>query len=127
MNMVPVRVEDLIGPALNWAVRVAALDLLHNLALGWIDLPGGTLFGVKKFEPSAVWAQGGPILALALSKYGPFCDGLWFHGGFHKCCLINGGPVFAHHEPLVAVCRAFVAAERGDVVEVPAELIEVES
>lgn len=131
MKTTTVETSQLSGAALDWAVAKA---VGHDALFGqWGTLHYGAIIRqpvdlfpdqTVPFRPSADWSQGGPLIQ---EEQVEIC----WQG-------IDGKAVFwiAHHEdahynqsgdtPLIAACRAIVAAELGDDVEVPAELVEAE-
>lgn len=136
-TLVEVKAADLIGPALDWAVAKAlgysdGVDAFREPA--WID---GERFveSKHKFRPSTNWRQCGPLIGQCLT-------GLARMGGEWCAFALEGkaAQVFAIGEgyfdvdaacadgagdtELIAICRAVVAAKLGDVVQVPAELLE---
>ena len=146
MNMVEVKTAELIWPALDWAVaeaegiqrfvmgndwpgnsavddaadrdRVVICNLIGRLVVargGWSD----------EWKPSASWAQGGPLI----ERFG--CDliciasGNCWEANCWDCDLPTPGLHLHEAEtPLIAACRAIVAAKLGDAVSVPAELVQ---
>lgn len=136
MKMVDVKTDELVGPALDWAVAhaVKAWEFAHEwfptMTLdptfkgiadvsynGCVSLiPSNPMRqGYEPFAPSTEWAQGGLLLdkyITALNQSGT--ETYWAHCEDH----LGLGPT-----ALVTTCRAIVAAKLGDVVSVPAELI----
>ncbi len=117
-----VKTQDLIGPALDWAVakcegyEVAVNDGLlvvirrHNV--------------VDYFDPSINWGWGGPIIEreqLTINYYGfdnpPYWSAQSLHLHYPKQfgCV---GPTM-----LIAAMRCYVASKLGDEVDVPEELL----
>ena len=152
MSMIEVKTAELIGPALDWAVaetegiqrfsmgndwpgnsvvadaayrdRVLICNLLGRLVVergGWSN----------EWSPSTDWAQGGPLI----EKYqvatipeahdgqaGTECSEKWY-----AVIYYDGGEQYTAERcdsPLIAACRAIVAANLGDVVSVPEELVQ---
>lgn len=114
MSMIEVKTDELSGAALDWAVaKVEGYDLMkHPFRRAFIDGVGHV-----DYRPSTDWSQGGPLIEeyrvaidyRALSKtWDAYCSG-WMNG-----C----------ETPLIAACRAIVAARLGDTVQVPAELLQ---
>ncbi|XAI95202.1 hypothetical protein [Leptolyngbya phage Lbo-JY16] len=121
MNMIEVKTAELSGAALDWAV--AQIEAERNEE--WCVVSRAisrTVFVIVEpdtgfnFSPSSDWSQGGPLIEeyrvaidyRALSKtWDAYCSG-WMNG-----C----------ETPLIAACRAIVAAKLGDTVQVPAELL----
>lgn len=139
MKTTTVETSQLSGAALDWAVAKA---------LGWemrrvpndIDGQNGgdvlappDLSGDFQFPPrgkvapwyfvrrwSSDWSQGGPLIE-KLEGLTQDDDGNWYAIPSSEYGVIElSGPT-----PLIAACRAIVAAELGDDVEVPTELVEV--
>lgn len=117
-----IKTSTLTGPALDWAVCVAA---------GWAptirpaiecdnELVTPVFLGDNEQCPSTDWAQGGPIIerqGLHLRKSG--CE--WQCDYWNNSILnfdTRYGPT-----PLIAAMRCYVASKLGDTVEVPDELI----
>ena len=123
-----IKTSELEGAALDWAVAVA---------LGWsptdpheYGLPSyaDTIWvtgdkvrpTVQGFRPSTDWSQGGPLLSeyathaekYPLAKHEPWV--VW---------VANDEPGQCGDTLLIAAMRAIVAAELGDTVDVPEELL----
>lgn len=103
-DMVEVKTSDLIGPALDWAVAKAI----------------GCRF-LRKW--STDWAQGGPLIDKYKVSIGHVetRDGEFWIGSISS----RDGTAETSDGPLVAACRAIVAAKLGDVVQVPSVLVGV--
>lgn len=125
--MTKVKTADLIGPALDWAVaeseglkdmRIRRPDD-DVLQLLWFGAPGPL---VVAYSPSADWSQGGPLIEKFPLKLMPndWKGGpkwlAWIRLDEHKTLGLNG------ETPLIAACRAIVAAKLGDEVDIPEEL-----
>ncbi|QDP58381.1 MAG: hypothetical protein Unbinned664contig1000_62 [Prokaryotic dsDNA virus sp.] len=129
-----VKVSELKGRALNYAVAVCEYDLLDRLDNVWVfDRAEGQghVFKCsesnekitdKEFNPSEKWAHAGPIFEEA--KVFPACCHDWeaFHGPHTdpmpyeaegKRCVMYG------ETPLVAGCRAVVCDAVGPLIEIP--------
>lgn len=132
MNMIEVKTAELSGPALDWAVAMTGAVTVEQNGLD-LDARGRpTVGGDMKipYEPSNNWGQCGPLI----EKYNiqTSYNGNGFHRsptGKYWCAYVcephgpemrpsGGGPT-----PLIAACRAIVAAKLGDTVQVPAELL----
>lgn len=122
-QMIEVRTAELEGAALDWAVALA-----DGRDMGLL-VPCGSrvqIFGMWSsgctWAPTTDWAQGGPLI------------------GRHELCLFSGQsgseswrasfgelpyerPYSSGATPLIAACRAIVAAKLGDTVSVPSELM----
>lgn len=127
-----IKTEDLIGPALDWAVGTA-LELPveicqifqygrpngeHYISIGETDKDGAEV----TFEPSEEWSQGGPLIQWECLDVRVFAE----HGA------PDGGPYWISERypavghgptPLIAVMRTLVASKLGDEVDVPDELV----
>jgi len=126
-KMVEVKTAELEGAALDWAVGIAAgfaVGVFHG-AVYRSDLPGDSYGPGPKWQPSTDWAQGGPLIEpnpWAL----PYRATHRYHIGAFEACTPGG---FPHNgkTPLIAACRAIVAAKLGDSVMVPEGAGEVMS
>ena len=139
MSMIEVKTSELIGPALDWAV--AETEGIQRFAMG-SDWPGNSvvadaadrdrvvicnLFGrlvvarggwSNEWSPSTDWAQGGPLIDkhnVEILRAGD-CVMAKLYG------LTNAAG--DGKTPLIAACRAIVAAKLGDAVSVPEELVQ---
>lgn len=133
--MIEVKTAELSGPALDWAVAHATkawewahewfptmtldptfngiADISHNGCVSLI--PRNPMRqGFEPFTPSTDWAQGGRLIESRITALIQEADKLWWA---HAGDRIGYGT-----EPLVAACRAIVAANIGDVVSVPKEV-----
>lgn len=125
MSFVKIKTNELIGPALDWAVakcegvKVEKFPESPSLFYGK---------GFDKYRPSTNWSQGGPII-----ERERLCVG-YRHQPDPEYCPINdpvincwarttpGHYLFYGPTPLIAAMRCYVASELGDVVEIPLEL-----
>jgi hypothetical protein len=114
-----VKVDTLIGPALDWAVAKCEgrnITIMRN--------NDGSLFpqpvwadGLWQCNYSTFWGMGGPIIErekIDIEHYTLPSPG-WMAGVFNKAQ--KHGPT-----PLIAAMRAYVASKMGDKIEVPEEL-----
>lgn len=123
MTMVEVKVSELSGAALDWAVaKIEGYDLMkHPFRRAFIEGVGHV-----DYRPSTDWSQGGPLIerySLEIvfdgsRNYGWRCVKDWCYGEVNDTY-----PLGETH--LIAACRAIVASKFGDAVSVPAELVEV--
>ncbi|HWH86200.1 MAG TPA: phage protein NinX family protein [Pseudomonas sp.] len=125
-EMIEVKIENLIGPSLDWAVAEAegipnrTFSEKRFALFGSLAIPIGN--AENGYAPSACWHCGGPLIKKHhVNLHSPqHSDDVWV-------AWVNiRGNDFAQgaDQPLVAVCRAIVSAKLGDVVSVPAELIQ---
>lgn len=112
MNMKTVKVSDLIGPALDWAVAKCE---------GYENGCGGVV------PYSTDWAQGGPVIEreqICLGmRYLPYQKGTGYTAQYftppHSALEVHRqyGPT-----PLIAALRCYIAGKFGDTIEIPEEL-----
>lgn len=106
-----VKVSELTGAALDWAVAKCGGAVGENDRLPW-------------YSPSTNWAQGGPLI----ESIKGFKFKQWLESKPETCCeahihnyegdWIQFGPT-----PLIAAMRCYVASKLGDTVEVPDETL----
>lgn len=130
-RVVDVQVSGLVGAALDWAVAKAENVFVHigdpelgdDLRVFFVR--GGCMATVFRYSPSTDWKIGGPLIdRYGLSLIAPE-EGFsqwsavkeWCHGDIES--TYPESPT-----ALIAVCRAIVAGHLGEVVSVPAELVE---
>lgn len=149
MKMVEVKVSELSGAALDWAVASAIQWKEPIFGIGAIryieedrylmmetpdpdepdDVTKPSHFNHhQQWSPSRIWSQGGPLIekydiALEATDSDHGADWRW------KSRFECDGAGFVGHvcqgpTPLIAACRAIVSAKLGDTVTVPAELVE---
>lgn len=138
MSMVTIKINDLIGRALDWAVDAAVTG--EPLEVHQRKSGSGELMFFHKGVPfprgpapySTSWAHGGPLI----DKYGVAVipeahdgnEGTEMSERFYADVYYNGGDQYTTENcdtALIAVCRAAVVTVYGDEVQVPAELVEV--
>ena len=103
-----IRIEELTGRTLNWAVARARISTAFEF------------YAVSNWNPSGDWAQGGPIIEremIDLSYYGDIPGWAAYIGRLVK--KPGQGPT-----PLIAAMRCYVASQLGDEVDVPEELVK---
>lgn len=119
-DFVEVKTDELVGPALDWLVGKVTkhqTDWSHrdNCLLYQAYLP---------WAPSTDWSQGGPLIDQyqieLLSSDGPGVLKHWY-----AFLQPSSRKYMKGDTALMAICRAIVAANLGEVVQVPAELVEV--
>jgi hypothetical protein len=118
-DLIEVQTSELTGAALDWAVaqvegiKVATAE--PHYGADWrVYRPesGG------KYSPSTEWAVGGPLIEReTLHLFSKTSSQPW-------TATNAGGFVGFGSTPLVAACRAIVAAKLGYTVQVPRELIQ---
>ncbi|MDF8330560.1 DUF2591 family protein [Aeromonas salmonicida] len=136
IESVEVRINDLSGRALDWAVAEADGLMPYPFKGEFWVLDGKTNAPLPKF--STDWAQGGPLIdeyQLTISspkspvhRNGGPLNG-WNESGSWTACTwekgVTGKRAVAWdiERPLVAACRAIVSAKFGGFVKVPAVLV----
>ncbi|EQM71626.1 hypothetical protein L682_30050 [Aquipseudomonas alcaligenes OT 69] len=130
-QMKTVRTAELIGEVLDLMVAVAiggerkpyrfASNEDAPMNMAWV-FPDG--YAATSWRPSTEWSQAGRLIKKFKITVGSDWDGeslvsVWAYCG----PAFEGWPVVTAQEYLVAVCRAIVAANLGDEVQIPAELL----
>lgn len=116
-----IKTQDLTGAALDWAVAKCEGISLNE---------GNTISNdCDTYNPSADWAQGGPIIererigidgmGIDNAKAGEVEAFKWVGGEHEPFPLTVTGPT-----PLIACMRCYVASQLGDEVDIPDELVE---
>ena len=121
-----IKTAELTGAALDWAVaECEGYDCLFDdeVSGAWLVPQQGYLHDEKplsKFNPTANWAQGGPIIErerieLRFDRSGRMTNP-WNASTLER---MTGGPT-----PLMAAMRCYVASKLGDEIKVPEELLK---
>lgn len=119
-NLIEVKISDLNGPALDWAVAKgeddAEIEIQDGVCVWFED-------DYKLWSPSTNWSQGGPIIErefIELVTTTRNNEELWeaMGRGFGEDSPIAYGPT-----PLIAAMRCHVTSKLGETVMVPAKLI----
>ena len=118
-----VKVAELIGPALDWAVAKcegkveAGVYGVPEVVEGELHLHYCDTVLSDRFAPTKCWAQGGPLIASAgiAVSFGP----QWTTVHNRRLGHYYYGPT-----PLIAICRCYVASKLGDTVDIPDELFK---
>lgn len=125
-DLIEVRVSNLIGAPLDWAVAMASgAKEMKAKGSGFscsYELPEGWCW-TNQYEPSTDWSQGGPLIDkhLGSAHHNPHLE--------DRGCRYSAGPTGAGiwlYGPtaLVAFCRTLVLTKLGDTVQVPKELCQ---
>lgn len=121
-----VKTQNLIGPALDWAVENALLvDRVANPEQRAAIASRNRRTHTEVFSYQLNWAQGGPIIdreriGVYPSQRGEYA-GLWAARPDHTKqfnFLHIYGPT-----PLIAAMRCYVASKLGNEVDIPKELL----
>ena len=142
MSMIEVKTAELIGPALDWAVFCAVFNgmqpTIHKVESVTIErkpfikpitfpravyLTYSGAYGAElDWSPSSSWEQGGPLIEK--HQIDLFWDGLEGKAMWWNAQHQDIAEQQTHQSPLIAACRAIVAAKLGAAVSVPAELVQ---
>ena len=139
-DMIEVKVDDLIGVALDWAIASVQADVYPVVMAGAVY--HDTDWDHIRYSPSVDWKYGGPLIqkydvllsppkSMVHRNYGNFDKrNGWYESGVWGATIFgkerkHRRRSFEHpDQPLVAAMRAIVQFELGDVVSVPAALVE---
>ena len=115
--MVRVKVSELSGVALDWAVaKCEGMELKKYDSHGpWYV--GREIVGFS-ITPSTNWSQGGPIIERGLIMISPDASHNWRAQSYMDAIQFYGD------KPLVAAMRCYVASALGDEVNIPEELLK---
>jgi hypothetical protein len=97
------KVSDLSGVALDWAVAAARIDGAFEF------------YATPSWSPSTNWSQSGPIIERERIRLDP--RGVWVAG--HD----SSNDEYLGTTPLIAAMRCYVASKLGDDISIPEELI----
>ncbi|WP_061238221.1 phage protein NinX family protein [Ectopseudomonas composti] len=143
MNMIEVKTAELSGAALDWATfcavfsgmqptirKIESVTIERQPFIKPLTFPSAVYltysgaYGVEcNWNPSSAWEDGGPLIVsrmVAIDYPRPLRDGelpKWVA----QCWRPYG--CGEAESPLVAACRAIVAAKLGETVQIPAELL----
>lgn len=120
-QFITVKVEELSGPALDWAIaQVEKVKVTVNGSFSYKVFIGCKKGLIKAlYNPSTDWATGGPLI----EKYrvGTYCD--YTEQETITANVTGSGAVVTGSTFLIAACRAIVAAQFGESMSVPTELL----
>ena len=125
-----IKTSELEGAALDWAVAKAVGQDVTEQGVYIQERRAGQDGSVSltktwvAFSPSTDWSQGGPLIEshdVSCSRV----DKIITKGGnaLYWMASCPSGFKGLGLTPLIAACRAIVAAKLGDVVDVPEELV----
>ncbi|CDG95856.1 conserved hypothetical protein [Xenorhabdus bovienii str. puntauvense] len=125
-----IKTSELTGRALDWAVCLA-IGGAANKDNTEVQAPNRDYYllsnGKGNFAPSTDWAQCGQLIEkyemdLTPVMGGTYCAGLSITDG--ALCTDDYVSIVYGDTPQIAICRAVVAAQLGDEVDIPDELVE---
>ena len=122
--MTKIKTSELQGAALDYMTGIAAGEYVQvNPTLG-IKAANPVLRRGRRWRPSTDWSQGGPlILQYGASLDRESCDDWGSVISIDRGDGIPSWVVMIGPTPLIAACRAIIAAKLGDEVDVPEELV----
>lgn len=123
IEFVEVKTSDLTGAALDFGVALAVgLVATGERVINGPILVSDEVDGLQReFSPSTEWAHGGTLLEKN-SWCLPYRAVARYHLGKFESCTTGGFP-HNGNTPLIAACRAIVAANIGELVQVPVDLV----
>lgn len=140
MDTQSIETSQLVGPALRYAVAVAAgfyVSRIYSsyLVTNWVAPGIGEELGVlessttKVFAPEEKWSQAGPLIdehIEVLERHdGDDTGETWCSRAVD---WLNRGDMWADGRgPLIAACRAIAASHWGEYADVPSELVQEKS
>jgi hypothetical protein len=116
------KTNELTGAGLDWAVaRCENSDsgFFTDNKLVFINSPA---FGVMRYQPTLLWAQGGPIIERELICLDCQFDANEWHAWTPAPEQVTGEAIAVGDTPLIAAMRCYVASKLGADVEIPQEL-----
>jgi hypothetical protein len=118
-EFIEVKTAELIGSALDYTVEIAIGGEKPGIkhAFAW------RYQNVERKDYSRLWRDGGPLIeehSVCLA----IVDGEWFAAFEPGQGLMEWNDSGSGDTPLVAACRAIVAAKLGETVRVPVELMK---
>lgn len=126
-----IKISELTGAALDWAVATAlglTIDsLIGGAVWAWTkDALTGEDEAVEVFRPSRDWSQGGPIIermCIGTKRRAPCMQGeQWSAEGSILAVSVGCEPAYGP-TPLVAAMRCYVGSRMSSPVDVPEELL----
>lgn len=109
-----VKVSELSGAALDWAVAKCEGHTIEHAGGKWFYIPMMDQDKIGAgYSPSTQWWRGGPIIER---------ERIHVYAGPQWTAVIKPGQFVYGPAPLIAAMRCYVASELGETVEVPEEL-----
>lgn len=119
MNTISMKVEELRGAALDYAV--ACCEYVGKLPFAFLGEelhdPSVTV-GSTRYSPSTKWEQGGPIILKANIAVEP--DDASADWLARRPFATGGDEIFGGPTPLAAAMVSYVASIKGETIELPA-------
>ena len=118
--MKTVKVSNLSGAALDWAVAKCEPNPEHVTHKNGVIRRQPVQYA---YAPSTDWAQGGPIIARERMGVWPSdsIEGMWAARPDYEVYPERLPPAYGP-TPLIAAMRCYVASKMGDTIDIPEEL-----
>ena len=117
--MTQLRTQNLTGKALDWAVAKAICPESFASSRNELGLPYWSEGWLRNGSPSTDWAQAGPLIDQYEITFKQYDRGSYVAEALHE----SKAHIGTGNGHLIAACRAIVAAELGEYVYVPDELV----
>ena len=121
------KVSELTGPALDWAVAECEGMVAQGvygepeLMQDGLHLHYCDVLLSHPYSPSTDWAEGGPLIQMYEIDLKVVEEGMWQASNFFNDLAIHH---FLGYSPLVAAMRCFCCSKLGEEVEIPGELLK---
>lgn len=129
-DLIEVKTADLTGEALGWAVGKAEglnLELVPpqygNPWRVFARYQGQAIEHTKRYNPWEDWALGGELIEKYAAMVRGFPNQMYQTMAIARVRISGALAWRSGKTPLIALCRAIVAAKLGDTVQVPKELM----
>lgn len=119
-----IKTKDLAGSALDWAVAFATGEVAgkRNDSGSW-EVSASARYFSNSFSPSTRWSQCGPLIEEYAISVTPISDATLEAESHTHSSIQTAVDAKCENAYLTAACRAIVAAELGDEVDIPDELV----
>ncbi|MBA6118925.1 MULTISPECIES: DUF2591 domain-containing protein [Pseudomonas] len=129
-DLIEVKTADLVGEALGWAVGKAEglnLELVPpqygNPWRVFARYQGQAIEHTKRYNPWEDWALGGELIEKYAAMVRGFPNQMYQTLAIARVRISGALAWRSGKTPLIALCRAIVAAKLGDTVQAPKELM----
>ena len=129
-DLIEVKTADLTGEALGWAVGKAEglnLELVPpqygNPWRVFARYQGQAIEHTKRYNPWEDWALGGELIEKYAAMVRGFPNQMYQTLAIARVRISGALAWRSGKTPLIALCRAIVAAKLGDTVQAPKELM----
>lgn len=129
-DLIEVKTADLVGEALGWAVGKAEglnLELVPpqygNPWRVFARYQSQAIEHTKRYNPWEDWALGGELIEKYAAMVRGFPNQMYQTLAIARVRISGALAWRSGKTPLIALCRAIVAAKLGDTVQAPKELM----